>query len=136
MTQEHLSERGEDITQLIRARLVSNTDETVWIRIRSRRAKFTMGIFESAALGIVVSVRSTPRIRVERRPIASTVPRLSPYPAARSPTAMGLSANRLRPPIRFSDRRLCRKGEGQPADAESGDDSIERDPKSIGAHGQ
>ena len=74
---------------------------TVLISIRSRRVKFTIGILASAALGIVVSVRSRPRIRVERMPIASTVPTASPY-LQTSPTRMGLSANRLRPPIRFS----------------------------------
>ena len=69
--------------------------------ISSRRPKLMTDIFESAALGIVVSVRSAPRIQVERMPMVSTVPASLPH-WQKSPTRMDLSANRLRPPIRFS----------------------------------
>ena len=47
-------------------------------RIWSRAAKFSSWIAENSAFGIVTTVRSRERTRVERSPISSTVPILSP----------------------------------------------------------
>jgi hypothetical protein len=53
--------------------------------------KLSSSIWESTALGTVTTVRSSVRIRVERRPIASTVPIWSPQ-RQKSPTDTGRSA--------------------------------------------
>ena len=67
----------------------------------SRRVKLTICICAKSAFGTVITVRSRPRSRVERRPISSTVPILSPK-LQNSPTRTGLSANSTKPPTMFS----------------------------------
>ena len=69
--------------------------------------------------GIDSSVRSTVRMRVERRLISSTVP-TRPLKLQVSPTRITSSPNREIPPNRFSIV-FCAETDGEAADAESGE---------------
>jgi hypothetical protein len=60
-----------------------------------------MRTVENSLFGIVTSVRSAVRMRVERRPMSSTVPSCCPTLQA-SPTRTGRSAITEKPPKRFS----------------------------------
>ena len=73
----------------------------VCIRLESRRVKLVIDICANSAFWTVTSVRSSPRILVERRPIASTVPSIVPN-LQKSPTFTGRSAYRMMPPMKFS----------------------------------
>ena len=56
-----------------------------WNSILSRLEKFSKVMVENWALGTITSVRSLVRMRVERKPMSSTVPTLSPN-LQKSPT--------------------------------------------------